>query len=146
MNKEQAEIKLAQLESDIEELRKIINKPEQGGIGVVAKYNYGDPFANIIPELSANTPEIASHHVKAIQTLYRLLSMANPMEENRTQWQIVNHQNLSIVVDNYCYNFYKLSEISPCFNTEEAAQKAIDTIGEEAILHMMNTFKGIYSE
>jgi hypothetical protein len=144
MNKEQAEIKLAQLESDIEELRKIINKPEYEGIGIKRDRLFGCSIASV--PYAAATADIAYNHAKALFTFGTLLSMANTMEEDRVQWQIVNRQNLSIVVDNYCYNFHKLSEISPCFNTEEAAQKALYTIGEEAILHMMNTFKGVYSE
>lgn len=43
-------------------------------------------------------------------------------------------------VEYYSTVGYKLMNISPCFNSEESARKAIETLGEERILNMFKYF------
>lgn len=46
----------------------------------------------------------------------------------------------NLVIEECSISGFKIGNISPCFNSEESARKAIETLGEERILNMLKYF------
>lgn len=60
----------------------------------------------------------------------------------KKQFFICLHSDGYICIEDHL-NYGKLDEISPAFKSNEDAQKAIDDIGKDNIMHMFKTFQGL---
>lgn len=88
-----------------------------------------------------------SHWFKALETFMQLKGhpLAIIATDNEDQWFIAFEDDSGdLAIDSGRDILYKFHIISPMFSSEKDANKAMDDIGQENIVHMMMTFQGIY--
>lgn len=93
-----------------------------------------------------NNKKQAADWTEALKTFMLLKShplAVKPLDYEK-QYFIEISVGGSLVIDATEITNSKLSRLSPHFNTEKDAEKAISDIGKEHILHMMRTFQGVY--
>lgn len=143
MNKEQALQKLDALEKEAKALRKIIEAPEK--IGSLLEPFRGT-FLKMWPVRMSENENISNNYYGALQT-FILLRQQEGSEvplDGEMQYLIRLNKDRGLYVDVWQRIGNKVTAISPCFRTVDHAEKAINFIGKENIIHMFKTFHGIY--
>lgn len=145
VNKEQALQKLDALEKEAQVLRKIIEAPEKTS-SLLEK-----PSQEAIEAWQvciSSDDVISGNYYKAFKTfiLLRQQEGSEPPKDGE-QWCIVcNSSTVELYVSSFIHQDNKINRLIPSFKTVEYAQKAINFVGEENIIHMFKTFHGIYDE
>lgn len=94
---------------------------------------------------SFQSGHISQAYAKAFETFLLLRHQPGTVKaEDGIQWLIRAREEGGVYSDNFWCDSYKVDYISPCFKTKEHAEAAIQTIGEEQLMQMFNTFHGIY--
>ncbi|OWT55252.1 hypothetical protein [Candidimonas nitroreducens] len=172
MNKIEALSRLTALEGEAKQLRAIIEAPEPGPSllteprpGSGDKYweinNFGGQLASMSCEALDEhqqryqhgtifqTKGLAAAYARAIDTMLRLRHQPgteSPSNKIQATIEVERGDDQSVasiyvtVREDVCN---KTRGISPCFDTKEHAQSAIDTIGADRILEMFKTFHHI---
>lgn len=147
-NKEQIMRDLVQLQKTIadaykqaDELREQLNKPEYKALFDLSNQNKSYVWASrfVYPD-----QDTAKAYHEAFGTLIQLRKChgSEPVSDKEQHFISLNHSNnLRILRSRFVGD--KVSEISPAFDTQENAQKAIESIGEENIINMFKTFHGV---
>jgi len=171
-NKEQLLNKLAELQKNItdaqkqaEELQKQINEPEKPKAllerveeGSVDAYYYFTSMNDIALATANNTSpntykgtvfttqEQAENYRKAFEVFLELRRCeGSEVVSTDTQFVIRPFDStvdcIEVAESTHCAA--KASDISPCFDSRESANRAINKLGAENILHMFRTFHGL---
>ncbi len=113
----------------------------EAGVGFTAQGNYSLRGFNPNTNYIFNSYESAENWADAFRVILELRSCegveANTCEKQ--QYYVFTSKQLSVYVD---YAYVQTGFVSPAFSTEEAAKKAIDTIGEERIARAFQTLMG----
>lgn len=93
---------------------------------------------------SFESPLIANQYQEAFETMILLRQQpGSEAAKNDAQYSIfVEEGKITCSILFECINS-KMTEISPCFATQEDAQLAIDTVGAERILRMFKILHGV---
>ena len=155
---------ISEAQKQAEELQKQINEPEkpnallervEAGVGnsyyTVTGYNsvaYNQSNTDKEETYKGNsftTQEQAENYRKAFETFLELRRCTGTVKvkNNVEQYTIGLEYDLSICTRSYRGLDSKGECLSPCFSTGTAALNAIETVGEENILHMFKTFHGL---
>ena len=146
MNKEQALQKLDALEKEAQALRKIIEAPEKEERLLEVNGSTDDMYIWALRVCADKN--ILDEYYKAFKTflLLRQQEGSEPPKDGE-QWCIVcNSSTVELYVSSFIHQDNKINRLIPSFKTVEYAQKAINFVGEENIIHMFKTFHGIYDE
>ncbi|WP_323016410.1 hypothetical protein [Castellaniella sp.] len=103
-----------------------------------ANYSHGNVFPN---------RDTASAHAEAISTMLTLRHQPGTVSpvSDKSQYLIDLDGDLIARVKSYCRADLKFTRLSPCFDTEEQAQVALDTLGADRVKRMFETLHGIKS-
>ena len=128
-----------------------------GEVGEIAHYFVVNGFDGFFPDsgLSYNPDDptvfkepYADDYAKAFNTFFALRHCegSEPAKDVVPQYIIVLGDSIvdSLCICEYLSILTKIERATVCFDTEENANKAIETVGEENILHMMKTFAGVF--
>lgn len=86
--------------------------------------------------------ELAENYAKAFNTFLKLRHQAGTVPSTLSpqyiiEWNFSEEGELIVVSSDL---FYKFNTWSPCFEDKEAAEKAIEVITKDRIIHMVKTF------
>lgn len=171
IDKQTALQRLASIENEAQELRKIIeapepaksllSKPEPGSertYWVVNASAYDGEgihrLTSVTREACSNwvqlykhgnffqSPQLAKDYALAIDTLLLLRHQpgTEPAIDGDRQWLVLLDWPLKLVASSCRYSYFKQTQASPCFKTEQYAKQAIETVGKDRLMHMFNTF------
>lgn len=158
MNKTEALTRLDALEAEARKLREITDAPESMPallppdgtctistclgrfVGFASKYSSVDlDETNRFPDV-----QTATDYAHAINTLLLLRHQPGtvPAKEHVTQWVVECDPAYlnQLKANSFTQACIKLSKLSPCFDSPNAAAAAIDIVGQDAILRMFRTF------
>lgn len=134
--------RLDAIEREAAELRRIIEAPET--LKAVVKKPLL-PDCIIRAHLAWSGTPNAGHkdvqaYAEAFNTLLDLRRQpgSEAVEDNKKQWGIYYKGD----VWSASFLSYKLSEVCPWFDSQEAAEAAIEAVGKDRIIRMMNTLHG----
>jgi len=91
------------------------------------------------------TQEQAANYRKAFEIFLELRRCEGSESaiDDKEQYYIQQDDEGNIYIDAWINTHNKTRFISPMFSAVEFAEKAIDTLGKENIIHMFNTFHGL---
>ena len=137
--------------------KSLLSKDCEEDEDVIEHYFLSNGFGGFIPDTgvgfcpddpTAFLEPYAEDYAKAFNTFFALRHCegSETAKDGVLQFNIVLEDS---IVDSLCVGeclsiLTKINRATVCFDTEENANKAIETVGEENILHMMKTFAGVF--
>lgn len=137
--------RLEAIEAEQKELRKLLeSSKEEEAVGSLLESNelvHG--WTNFQHQFNYEfgTIELAESYSKAFETFIKLRQCkgSEAAEGQEEQWMLEPMDD-TVHIEHWNSLDVKIKQLSPCFSTEEYAQAAIESVGEENILQMFKTF------
>ena len=156
MDKTEARARIASLHAELRKLEEIVNAPEAllngegwcvgsstDGFSAYESHKHSTVDGNNFP-----TEGLAAHYAKAINTLLLLRHQPGTVKPRELVGQYFIRLDRSgfhpnVMVSRFTGVGAKVTQISPCFETQAAAETAINIIGKNDIIHMFKTLHGL---
>lgn len=139
MNKQQAQERLKELETEQAKLKAIIEAPDHNSL--IPSEDFVSTYTIVFNSWIRDYDTFDNYN-KAFETFIALRRCNGGVPAKLDTYQYLLGCSKDILhIEITVFNMgFKTSFLSPCFDTKQHAKEAIDKIGKEAIMHMFKTF------